>query len=434
MFFPKSSLLPIGVAVILTALIAAAMVACGGGSSTNSNVQTGGGGGTTSSPLGAVQNPAALSACPAGEWFQYTDTAGTNHPMNCVSATLASCPNVGDLAFTYGYLSPSGIISGPVKGVIVYFDGGDGTQPVAKGSPDAAAMVQYYFQQGYEIVEIAWSSAWEASNNPFPSGTFGNIQAAACRPATFLSYVDTNIYQPVLQANPTAGMCAHGVSAGSTQILYSMTYYGAAKFLDNVELISGPVLSNIEQGCEEPPPADVTICPAGQYGCQLGSGSSWSLAPTYLAGNAESVGSWTNDSSCAVPSTSTSSVSNTRWLQQSIVDGGANNPTYNYPNTAMAAWLCRSVQNPNNVDCATNYDGKVCPNNSTPQAQIFYSQITQSNSPPAYKVVAVDQCDSSEGSPNGNVGGPTGQLGQIAIEQDMAGAPGVTAQCFHRPH
>ena len=133
MFFPKSSLLPIGVAVILTALIAAAMVACGGGSSTNSNVQTGGGGGTTSSPLGAVQNPAALSACPAGEWFQYTDTAGTNHPMNCVSATLASCPNVGDLAFTYGYLSPSGIISGPVKGVIVYFDGGDGTQPVAKG-------------------------------------------------------------------------------------------------------------------------------------------------------------------------------------------------------------------------------------------------------------------------------------------------------------
>jgi len=122
MFFPKSSFLLIFVAVIVTALIAVAMVACGG-SSNNSNIQTGGGGGGGTN-LGAVQNPAPLSACPAGDWFQYTDTAGTDHPMNCVSATLASCPNVGDLAFTYGYLSPSGIISGPVKGVIVYFDGG----------------------------------------------------------------------------------------------------------------------------------------------------------------------------------------------------------------------------------------------------------------------------------------------------------------------
>src|SRR5208282_5746961 len=84
-------------------------------------------------------------------------------------------------------LSPSGIIAGDVKGVIVYFDGGDGTQPLAKGSPTAGDMVTYYFEQGYELVQIAWSSAWEATYNPFPSGTFGNIQAAACRPATFLT-------------------------------------------------------------------------------------------------------------------------------------------------------------------------------------------------------------------------------------------------------
>src|SRR5277367_1624079 len=162
MTFRRSPLLPIGLAVIATALIAMAMVACGGGTGANANVQTGGGGGgTTANPLGMVQSPTTLSVCPSGEWFQYTDTSGTSHPMNCVSATLASCPTVGDLAFTYGYLSPSGITTSDVKGVIVYFDGGDGTQPLAKGSPTAGDMVKYYFEQGYEIVQLAWSSAWE---------------------------------------------------------------------------------------------------------------------------------------------------------------------------------------------------------------------------------------------------------------------------------
>jgi len=413
------------VVVFGLAIVATALVACGGSGSHGLLS-------TVRKP--AVLNPAPLSACPAGNWFQYTDSAGTTHAMNCVAAALAGCPNAQDLDFTYGYLSPSGIISGNVKGVIVFFDGGDGIAPLANGSPTESAIVKYYFEQGYEIVQLAWSSAWEATYNPFPQGAYGNIHDAACRPATFLSYVNTNVFQPVFQANSAAGMCAQGVSAGSTQILYSMAFYGAGNYLDNVELISGPVFSDIAQGCEEPPPNPITVCPSGQYGCQLGSGSSWSLSPTYLTGAAQSVGDWTNDHSCAVPNTTTTSSANSRWLQQSIVNGSANGPTFDYPHTAMAAWLCRSVQNPTNIDCAATPDSKACPNNSSPQAQLFYSQITPANSPPVYKVVAVDQCEGPEGSPSGNVGSPTGPLGQIAIEQDMAGAPGVTAQCFHRPH
>jgi hypothetical protein len=424
MMFQKWPLLLVASAMIAAAV---ALVACGG--------SAGGSRITTISNPPEVQNPVPLSSCPAGNWFQYTDASGATHPMNCVAADLTGCPNAQDLSFTYGYLSPSGIISGNMKGVIVFFDGADGTLPADDGETAEPDMLKYYFEQGYEVVQLAWSSAWEATNNPFPQGTFGNIHDAACRPATFLSYVNTNIFQAVSQSNPTAGMCAQGVSAGSAQIVYSMAYYGAGSYLDNVELISGPVLSDIQQGCEEPPPANpITVCPAGQYGCQLGSGSSWSLFPTYLTDAYQSVGSWTNDNTCGIPNTTTTSSSNTRWLQQSIVDGGTNNPTFNYPGTAMAAWLCRSVQNPNNIDCATNYDTKACPNNSSPQAEIFYSQITPSNSPPVFKVVAVDQCEGPEGSPSGNVGSPTGPLGQIAIEQDMAGAPGITAQCFHRAH
>jgi hypothetical protein len=103
-------------------------------------------------------------------------------------------------------------------------------------------MLQYYVQQGYEVVQVAWGGPWEQQDtNP-------NIQNAACRPATFLNYVYTNIFAPAIKG-PAAGFCAQGFSAGSAAIAYSMAYYGEAGQLDNVELISGPVLSDLKQGC-----------------------------------------------------------------------------------------------------------------------------------------------------------------------------------------
>jgi hypothetical protein len=217
-----------------------------------------------------------------------------------------------------------------------------------------------------------------------------------------------------------------------------MAYYGVGSFLDNVELISGPPASDIKQGCQEPQANPVTICPAGQYGCQLGTGgSSWTLSPTYVPADSPDVASWTNDTTCGVPNTTTSAASNARWLAQSIVDQNTGaTPTFSYPSTAMSAWLCRSVQNPNNINCATNYKYDYCPNNTSPEGEIFYAQITASNSPPVYNVYAVDQCFGPEGAPQGNVGSPTGTSGQIAIEQDMAGGPQNVppAQCFHGTH
>jgi len=45
-------------------------------------------------------------------------------------------------------------------------------------------------------------------------------------------------------------MCALGDSAGSAAVAYSLAYYNAGSYFDNVELLSGPVLSDIEQGCQ----------------------------------------------------------------------------------------------------------------------------------------------------------------------------------------
>jgi hypothetical protein len=351
-------------------------------------------------------------ACQGGQWLP---------SMHCFAAGLAGCANVDNLGFTYGYLIPSGT----VNGVVVFFDGGDGT--TAAFEEEEYDMLEYYAGHNYGVVEIQWSSAWEQTSS-------ANIQNAACRPATFLNYVYNNIYLPIATGsggNPNAGMCAQGFSAGSTAITYSLAYYGAGNQLDNVELISGPVLSDIKQGCVVPQAASVTVCPSGQYGCRLGTDMPWMLPPAYVKHDTNYVRAWTSDSTCN-GSTQTSGASNAAWLAQSVVDqssvtGLGATPTFTYPSTAMNGWLCRTLQNLGS-DCATNPDDYLhCPNNSSPQGQIFYSQITSANSP--YNVYSVDGCYGPEGAPQGTVAGITGNPGALAaIEQNM------TAHCVHPAH
>jgi hypothetical protein len=356
--------------------------------------------------------------CQGDEWVSYT-IHGITYRMACASATLTGCSSVQDLNFSYGQLIPSG----NVNGVVVFFDGAAGT--TAAYETDEYNMLQYYFSQGYGVVQIAWNSSWEET-------PVASIQNAACRPATFLNYVYTNIYQPLTQGrhgNARAGMCAQGFSAGSAAIAYSLSYYGAGDYLDNVELVSGPVLSDIEQGCEVPQNSTVTVCPSSQYGCRMGDDKSWILSPSYVKTDAGYVSSWTNDNTCR-GSNRTSSESNAAWLAQSIVDQDtAATPTFNYPNTAMSGWLCRSVRNLSR-DCATDpNDYTNCPNNSSPQGQIFYNNINRDNAPPVFNIYSVDECDGPEGVTQGTVSALTNRgralIGEVAIENDM------TAQCYH---
>ena len=71
-------------------------------------------------PLGSVTNIGDPFTCPASEWYAYNPGGGTVYSMTCFGATLSGCSNADSLAFTFGYLSPAGIISGlsKAKGVI----------------------------------------------------------------------------------------------------------------------------------------------------------------------------------------------------------------------------------------------------------------------------------------------------------------------------
>jgi len=60
------------------------------------------------------------------------------------------------------------------------------------------------------------------------------------------------------------------------------------------------------------------------------------------------------------------------------------------------------VYNPNIVQCAEDFQANYCPNNSSPQGQIFYANFGPNNLPPNYNLYAVDSCNGPEGASDKN--------------------------------
>jgi hypothetical protein len=370
------------------------IVSCGGGSvqpaaSTPAPPSTPGGGGGTPTPLsfGNVQvaNGGASEACPAGLNFA--------PGVTCYRATV-SCPNAMDLGLTFGYQAPSGT----PRGTIVLYSGGGGTE---SGSlSDYGIYTADYVNAGFAVIETAWDGppGWEDTTNGIAGGSVAHsILAAGCRPATFLNYV-FNTPNPFYASG--GGRCAQGISGGSGAVAYSLSAYAADAFLDNVELQSGPVFSDIEQGCEVPAAPDVTVCGGNDTWCHLGSLSSWTGPPSYSGTALTAVQGFVGDSSCGGPSP-TSSASNSTWKAMSIVNGTSNqNFTYAIP---VTAWLCADSSN-----------------NSTEQGELFYQQVGATST--SLNVYAVQGCQGAEGVDHGTVPALANANGLTATETDMINA------------
>ena len=247
-----------------------------------------------------------------------------------------------------------------------------------------------------------------------------NIQTAACRPATFLNYIYNTYFVPIHNANSFTGMCAQGFSAGSAAVAYSLVWYGAASYVNNVELLSGPVFSDIDLGCEVDtvPTPNVNICANNQYGCSPGTmaevqpPNAWLDSPLYISGYRDAVASWTGDQSCNNGSVTTGN-SNSKWKAQSIITGTGGN--FSFSTVGMGGWACYS-----NVSCNPT---KGCPNNSAAQGEQLYQMFTnRSNAPVAYMLTGIAQCNGAEGVAQGTDPDPDGHgttLGQTAIENHM---------------
>jgi hypothetical protein len=349
--------------------------------------------------------------CPAG-------ASGTNEfagGMQCYTGNTIACTGSDTITFSFGYATPSGT----PQGTIVLLPGGGGQDA---GPEQEKKFAAYYYGKGYQVVQLQWDTDWEDVNNGNPPGYTPNIEVAACRPATFLSYIYLNYYSPIQHELNTAGMCAQGFSAGSGALGYALAWYGAYKtasktqyHLDKADLLSGPVFSDIEQGCVVPQASSPTVCSGSPSYCQLGGLAPWMDHPWYTdTGNNQgpltSIRQWTGDPTCNNSNNQTTSgMSNTNWKDMSIVSGGSNPPVFNYPDTVVTGWLC-----------ASGYQGATM-NNSAAQGWFFDDQVTAA---PGLSLYAVEYCPVAEavyGSATAN--GPV-----VTVVPGLAGSPdGFTA-------
>ena len=296
-------------------------------------------------PLGKVTSVQTVS-CPSGF------AAGSS----CQHLTIESCPNTTDMGVMIG--TKSAVAS---KGSIVLFNGSTGTRPM--GGP----FVSDYVGKGFTVIDTMWDDpGWEGT------GEKASLLAGACRPATLLSY---------LAASAKGAFCGQGRSAGSSALAYAMAHYGIDQ-LDHVELLSGPVMSDLEQGCRTPVAPPVTVVPT--------DGAPFMNGPQYVNQFIPAVSAYTGQT-CEPPG-STSFSADSTWLAQSIVQADA---VLKYPNTGVSGWVCDNGLN-----------------NSAAQGAIFYSALGSS-----YSLTRISNCSGSEGVQSGTT--PQGVKGQQAIEQDM---------------
>jgi hypothetical protein len=216
------------------------------------------------------------------------------------------------------------------------------------------------------------------------------------------------------------GMCAQGASAGSGALGYSLAWYGAGDgtkgYIDKVELISGPVFSDVAQGCYVPqppntvPPVDICAGSSPPAWCVAWPAGGVSELPSYVGGDQYAVAKWTGDDSCR-GSMPTSQTSYNNWRAQSIVNGpNGGGGSFYYPKTSMSAWLC-----------ASDTDGTY--NNSAPEGYLFYQAVGNAQGLPLnFQVTAATGCMGPEGVGNGTINsGPyKNDDGFTAISNDMA--------------
>jgi hypothetical protein len=317
--------------------------------------------------------------------------------MSCQSATI-SCPNTASIQLTFGYAGPAS-----PQGTVVFFSGGSGLTPTESGDDILTYAASY--ANTFEIVQVEWNSAWE---DPSSNGAGGNILTAACRPATFLNYINvSNIHQQ-------GAMCSQGSSAGGAAIAYSMAWYGAANYLNNVEFTSGPVLSEIDQGCTYPNASTPTICGPGDNAYCSPKTVPWSDEVIYVPNYNQGVSNWSGipgpNQINGVCGTSTVNPANyPLWAAMSTVDGASAGatPTFNYPNTTKHGWLCQSLAS-----------GTGPPNNSGPEGKFFYDAVNATGDNKLV-VTGIEMCQGAEGTAGGIDPDNTSWSGSEAVGHDM---------------
>jgi hypothetical protein len=144
----------------------------------------------------------------------------------------------------------------PQIGTVLFGIGGDGTDFYTAKAGGTELFVNL-LALGFRIVDRRWETGW------YSTGT--SVREQSARYATLLTWVHD-------QLHTTGVFCASGNSAGSAEIAYALTTWGAGSLLDAAALSGGPPLSRLDYLCEDPPGAAwtvqcVSIVPPGALSC-----------------------------------------------------------------------------------------------------------------------------------------------------------------------
>jgi len=155
----------------------------------------------------------------------------------CKSLTI-SCPNASNFRTLVKINYP---VQPPI-GTIIYLvgSGGNGFYDSWFGR-NGATVVSSMLGAGYTAVQVNF----EGSTLGWVDGKllYKGVRADACRPATIADWVSRTINVP------GNAYCGTGNSGGAGALSYSMAHFNGPTIFDFIELTSGPVFSDLLQGC-----------------------------------------------------------------------------------------------------------------------------------------------------------------------------------------
>ncbi|HKW60254.1 MAG TPA: hypothetical protein VJR46_10945 [Candidatus Dormibacteraeota bacterium] len=157
-----------------------------------------------------------------------------------------SCPEIKASIGGTLWISPA---QGAPRGMVVGFSGGTGILKWVENFSIDTTWLNNVTSAGYEVVQVQWAQpGWEAAS----SGELAGAAHAACRPATAINWIYSNLYLQLSVPRPARGACGFciaGTSAGGSVVAYVLAYYGLDSIVNAAIPISGPPHAAITKGC-----------------------------------------------------------------------------------------------------------------------------------------------------------------------------------------
>jgi hypothetical protein len=234
------------IAVVVVIGLAAAVVGFAMGGSSDKAKTAAPAGAASGGSTATTAAPTTASTLPGIGTVQTAQGGGQGgcRATSTCTALKVRCPGVSVDATATVDIAPSP--SAP-NGVLVLLSGGGGTTWWGDGTTAGPAMLDTFAAQGLRTVLVRWQPGWLQA----PKGELDGPAALACRPATIIDWVHTNVPPPPPSPGHPCGFCVTGNSGGASQVAYALGKYGLGQEIDLAVMTSGPPHASLAEGCTD---------------------------------------------------------------------------------------------------------------------------------------------------------------------------------------